>query len=154
MTTPFSLDSTRWAAGYFRSRTARVTSGFTRFTATRMRSTGPLPTEVTGGRVERNPGKSTTSRGGMSRAGSIVPTWNVPVHPNATRVDPSTVVVSTLVRAEPGDGFVTTVEEGPGAAGASAGGGTAAGVTVAVSGCTGGASTRATSATGSGSALN
>jgi len=58
----------------------------------------------------------------MSRAGSIVPGRNAPVPLKATRVPPGPVVVSTFVRAEPGDGLVTTAIERLGAVGAGSAG--------------------------------
>ena len=106
--------------------TARVTSGFTRFTATRMRSTGPLPTFVTAGSVDRSSGKSTTRRGGMSRAGSMAPTRQLPVPLNAMRVPPAPVVVSTIVSIEPGDGGGTVDGDGPAATADGAAAGTLA----------------------------
>ncbi|MCK7469886.1 MAG: hypothetical protein MZU95_03075, partial [Desulfomicrobium escambiense] len=69
-----------------------------------MRSTGPWPTGVTAGSVDRSSGKSTTRRGGMSRAGSMAPGRQLPVPLKATRVTPGPVVVSTVVRVEPGEG--------------------------------------------------
>ena len=59
----------------------------------------------------------------MSRAGSMAAARQLPVPLNAMRVPPATVVVSTIVSSEPGDGGGTVAETGL----AATAGGTAAG---------------------------
>ena len=77
-----------------------------------MRSTGPLPTFVTAGSVDRTSGKSTTRRGGMSRAGSMAPARQLPVPLKATRVASGAGRRLDLVSVEPGDGGGTVEATG------------------------------------------